>query len=67
MSVVKTIDGEMTINEAIRERPDTVAVFHRLGLDACCGGSLRIQVAAERHGLDPAEVLGLLNQPGEAV
>jgi regulator of cell morphogenesis and NO signaling len=67
MSVVKTIEGEMTINEAIRERPETVAVFNRLGLDACCGGSLPIQVAAERHGLDTEEVLRLLNDPSDSV
>jgi iron-sulfur cluster repair protein YtfE (RIC family) len=63
MSVSHTIDGEMTINEVIRERPETVAVFHRLGLDACCGGSLSIRVAAQRHGLDGQEVLRLLNDP----
>jgi iron-sulfur cluster repair protein YtfE (RIC family) len=40
-----------------------VAVFHRLGLDACCGGSLSIRVAAQRHGLDGQEVLRLLNDP----
>jgi iron-sulfur cluster repair protein YtfE (RIC family) len=60
MSVLDTFHGEMTINEAIRERPETVAVFHQLGLDACCGGSLPIAVAAERHGLDAEEVLRLL-------
>jgi regulator of cell morphogenesis and NO signaling len=67
MSVVKTIEGEMTINEAIRERPETVAVFNRLGLDACCGGSLPIHMAAERHGLDTEEVLRLLNDPSDSV
>lgn len=63
MDSVKTITAETTINEAIGERPETVAVFHRLGLDACCGGALPIRVAAERHGLDPEAVLRLLNDP----
>jgi iron-sulfur cluster repair protein YtfE (RIC family) len=67
MSTLKSIDGGMTINEAIRVRPETVAVFHGLGLDACCGGSLPIQVASEKHGLDPAEVLGLLNATDDPV
>jgi iron-sulfur cluster repair protein YtfE (RIC family) len=61
MNVLRTIDGDMTINQTIQERPGTVGTFHRLGLDACCGGSLTIRVAAERHGLDPAAVLRELN------
>jgi regulator of cell morphogenesis and NO signaling len=61
METTKSITGEMTINEAIKERPETVATFHRLGLDACCGGGLPIRVAAERHALDPEEVLRALN------
>jgi regulator of cell morphogenesis and NO signaling len=61
MATTKTVTGEMTINEAIKERPETVAIFHRLGLDSCCGGGLPIRVAAERHVLDPEEVLRLLN------
>jgi iron-sulfur cluster repair protein YtfE (RIC family) len=66
MSIVKEVDGGMTINEVIRQRPATVAVFNRFGLDACCGGSLPVRVAAERHGLDTAEVLRLLNEVAPA-
>lgn len=60
MEATRAIDGETTINDAIRLHPETVAVFDRFGLDSCCGGSLAIRVAAERHGLDPAEVLAAL-------
>lgn len=52
------IDGDTTINEAILRRPESVQVFQRFGLDACCGGGLPIAEAARRHGLDPEEVLG---------
>ena len=61
MDTTTTIQGTMTINETIRERPETVAVFDRYGLDSCCGGSLPIEQAARRHGLDPDEVLAALN------
>jgi iron-sulfur cluster repair protein YtfE (RIC family) len=62
MSATQFIHGERTINDMIREHPESVAVFHRLGLDACCGGSLPIRVAAARHGLDPDQVLALLHE-----
>jgi iron-sulfur cluster repair protein YtfE (RIC family) len=63
---VRAIDAETTINEAIRDRPETVAVFHRFGLDSCCGGSLPIRVAAQRHGLDPDEVFRALDAASNA-
>lgn len=47
---------EVTVNEMIRRRPNTAAVFNRFGVDTCCGGSLRIREVAERHGMDPAEL-----------
>lgn len=54
------IGPETTINEAILLWPAAVAVFQRFGLDACCGGSLPIAEAAQRHGLDPDAVLAEL-------
>ena len=47
----------MTLNEVIREDPEAVRVFGRLGMDACCGGSLTLEEACRRHGLDPGDVL----------
>ena len=61
MKETKCVTGDMTINETIRERPATVAVFDRLGLDSCCGGALRIEEAAGRHGLALEVVLSELN------
>ena len=66
MEATTAIHGAMTINEAVRARPETVATFHAFGMDACCGGGLPIREAAERHGLDPEAVLAALNAPGGA-
>ena len=62
MKEARFVTGDMTINETIRERPATVAVFDRLGLDSCCGGALRIEDAAGRHGLELGAVLSELNE-----
>ncbi len=62
MNEAKTLDPGTTINAVIEAWPETVAVFQRLGLDACCGGSLPIREAAERHGLDVDAVVEALKQ-----
>lgn len=43
---------EATVNEVTQEHPETLEVFHRHGLDCCCGGSRPVGEAAERHGVD---------------
>ena len=47
----------LTVNEIIRQRPETVEVFNRYGIDACCGGAVPVAQAAARDGADPADVL----------
>jgi iron-sulfur cluster repair protein YtfE (RIC family) len=66
MTTLKIIDGDMTVNQAIQARPETVAVFLELGFDACCGGSLPIREASAQHGIDMGEVLQRLNEAGGA-
>ena len=65
MEATKAITGEMSINETIREWPETVEIFQLFGLDACCGGPLPVREAAERHGLEPGAVLMALNRRRE--
>ncbi|HSK21162.1 MAG TPA: DUF542 domain-containing protein [Longimicrobiales bacterium] len=43
---------QLTVNEAIRRYPGTVAIFNRHGIDACCGGAAPVAEAAERDGAD---------------
>lgn len=60
------VAADLTVNETVRDFPTTVEVFHRLGIDACCGGGLPVGEAAARHGLDPDEVLDELNRAAGA-
>lgn len=46
-----------TVNDLIAAHPGTVAVFNRLGIDACCGGAATVEEAARR---DEVEVEALL-------
>ena len=55
------IGGERTVNDVIRTHPETVGVFNRFGIDACCGGAASIVDAAIRDGADPRELVAALN------
>jgi iron-sulfur cluster repair protein YtfE (RIC family) len=57
MTELDTIPAEMTVNEAIRRFPATVAVFNAFGIDACCGGAAPLAEAAVRDGADPNALL----------
>ncbi|HEY0152464.1 MAG TPA: DUF542 domain-containing protein [Longimicrobium sp.] len=50
----------MTLNDAIRLHPRSVAVFNEYGLDSCCGGAATIAEAAERDGVPLDELLRAL-------
>lgn len=60
------IRPEMQVNEVIRLFPGTVAVFHRVGIDSCCGGALPVAEAARRHGLELAALLDELAAAADA-
>jgi regulator of cell morphogenesis and NO signaling len=59
---VLRLDDGMTVNEIIGLYPETVEIFNRHGIDACCGGSVPLREAAIRDGADPMAVLGELRQ-----
>ena len=54
------IREEMAVNQIIREHPETVDVFNRFGIDACCGGAAPVREAAQRDGADPDAVWSAL-------
>lgn len=54
------IDRAMTINDIVAQHPETAGVFHRFGLDTCCGGGVSVSDAAQRHGLDVEMLLEAL-------
>ena len=47
-----TLKTNMTVNELISRCPETVEVFNRLGMDACCGGDVPLDEAALRDGVE---------------
>ena len=56
----------LTLGEIARDFPGATAVFHKAGLDFCCGGGKRLQEAAEDRGLDAGAIaseLSTLDQP----
>ncbi len=57
MSDNQNITKETTINEAIKLRPETVAVFSKFKMDSCCGGALPIEEAAKKHGVEAEDIL----------
>jgi regulator of cell morphogenesis and NO signaling len=61
----QAIDPTLTIGEIVRRYPTTLAAFNAHGLDICCGGALPLVEAAERHGLDLAELLAALARAAE--
>lgn len=62
MSTDSRITPGLRINEVIRSHPETVAVFHELGLDACCGGDRTLAEASAAHGLSVDAVLEALEE-----
>ena len=49
-----------TIDMIAKRVPGAGAALRELGIDTCCGGGLKLAVAAERHGLDLETVLAAL-------
>ena len=57
--------SDQTVNEIVRQCPQTIAVFNEFGVDSCCGGGVAIEVAAIRDGFDQDELLRRLNDVTE--
>jgi iron-sulfur cluster repair protein YtfE (RIC family) len=47
---------ELTVNEALSTAPETAAIFNRLGVDTCCGGTLTLAEAARAAGMAANEL-----------
>lgn len=60
MTTMDKIPESLSVNDAIRLYPETIAVFNDFGIDACCGGAVPIAEAARRDGADLDELLAAL-------
>jgi regulator of cell morphogenesis and NO signaling len=56
-----TIDENMVVNEVIRAYPQTIGVFNRHRIDACCGGARTVAEAAAEDGATLQDILEDLN------
>ncbi|MBI3008386.1 MAG: DUF542 domain-containing protein [Candidatus Omnitrophica bacterium] len=64
--MMKRITGDMIINQALKDYPETIPVFHKFKVDTCCGGGGSIAQTASRDGIDVDELLNALNKAIEA-
>ena len=52
-----TITPEQHVNQIATEHPLATRVFHRHGIDFCCGGGVSLETACRSQGVDSAMVL----------
>jgi len=50
----------MTVNQVLQEYPATMPVFNQYRVDACCGGAVRLDVAAAAAGISVEDLLAAL-------
>lgn len=56
------METQKTVAEIALERPETAAVFERLGIDYCCGGRKLLKAACAEAGIDVSHVADLLEK-----
>jgi regulator of cell morphogenesis and NO signaling len=54
------ISARMSVNQTVSLYPATITIFAHAGIDTCCGGSLPIEEAAKRHGIELRALLSSL-------
>lgn len=57
-----TFTETMTLNEIVARHPASLPVFHRHGLDTCCGGTKPLAEVAARRGLDLSALMAELRE-----
>ena len=61
--MVYHINANQTVNEMIRDHPETLKIFHKYGIDSCCGGSHSIKKAVTARRIPLQMILSeLLNE-----
>jgi regulator of cell morphogenesis and NO signaling len=53
-----------TIGEIAAERPGSIRVFEKYGIDYCCGGKISVADACARSGIAPEALIRELETPG---
>lgn len=52
-----SITAEKTVREIAVERPQSIRVFEKFGIDYCCGGSKPLEEACKKNGADADAVM----------
>ena len=52
-----TIQKDEVVNDVIKEHPYTLGVFHKWGIDSCCGGAKTLEEVAMAHKFDLEKLL----------
>jgi regulator of cell morphogenesis and NO signaling len=63
---VSAITADTYVTTLVLEEPARARVFERFGIDYCCGGGVPLADACAELGLDAAEVVAALSDPGPA-
>jgi len=56
------LDCSLSVNAVLARYPSTGPVFHRFGLDTCCGGRLSVADAARAANVDGETLCGALEE-----
>ena len=56
------ITRDMTINDVIKDYPQSIAVFNEFRVDSCCGGGQTIDKTATSDGVNIDALLQALNK-----
>ena len=56
---------QTTVHDAMQRIAGAGDVFHRFGLDTCCGGELPLATAAEHHDVDLSRLLAALEEAAD--
>ena len=51
-ATIPALNCDLTVNQVVRQWPETAVVFNLVGIDSCCGGSLTVTQAAHYEQVD---------------
>ena len=57
-----TIAPEMTIREIVVKYPQARSILEEVGIDYCCGGSKRLDVAAKENEVVVADIIAAFQE-----
>jgi len=53
---------QTSVGEIVAQQPQTSRTFEKMGIDYCCGGKKTLEEACQKKGLDPDNILYMLEE-----